>query len=259
MVKGNDCDPADKFTGLATLYDKARPGYPAAALSAILNHCGLAEGSTLVDVGCGTGIASRAFAQLGLQVIGIEPNNDMRAVAQSGNQELTGPHPSYREGKAEATGLPSACSDAVAAAQAFHWFDPEESLSEFYRIVKPGGWVILLWNERQEEDAFTRSYGDLIRTIPRAAGIELDRSQAGALLLSSPLFVSARQLNFPNEQILNETGVIDRAFSSSYAPRQADKAEELTKSLRKLFINHAHMGEVALKYVLYVYLAQKPR
>ena len=258
MVRSNGCDPKDKFTGLAALYDQARPGYPSYALAALLSHCGLSEGSTLVDVGCGTGIASRAFAELGMKVIGVEPNDDMRTVAESYNQGLTGACPSYRKGNAEATGLPPESTDVVAAAQAFHWFDPEDALVEFRRIVKAGGWVILIWNERQETDSFTKSYGDLIRTIPRASTVELDRSKAGALLLNSKLFVNATQLNFPNEQILNEAGVIARAFSSSYAPREVDKAEELTESLKKLFKSHAYLGEVALKYVLYVYLAQKP-
>jgi ubiquinone/menaquinone biosynthesis C-methylase UbiE len=258
MAKGGECDPTEKFTGLATLYEKARPGYPADALSAILSHCRLHRGSTLVDVGCGTGISSRAFAKLGLNVIGVEPNSDMRAVAESCNEKLTDTSPIYRLGKAEATELASDSAEAVAAAQAFHWFLPQEALIEFRRILKPGGWVILLWNERQEDDSFTKSYGDLVRTIPRASGLEADRSKAGTLLLNSELFVNAAQLNFPNEQILNETGVIERAFSSSYAPRQADKAEELTKSLKNLFKKHAHLDQVVLKYILYAYLAQKP-
>src|SRR5207244_11178545 len=74
-------DPLNRFTGLAGLYARSRPDYPATAIDFILQHCGLRAGALLVDVASGTGLSARRFAACGLRVIGIEPNADMRRQA----------------------------------------------------------------------------------------------------------------------------------------------------------------------------------
>lgn len=256
MGKHQGKDATNNFTGLAQIYDRARPGYPAATLRAVLDHCHLTKGATLIDIGCGTGISSRAFANLGLKVIGIEPNGDMRAVAQAANKDAQFA-PVYQVGRAECTGLPSSCAHAVAAAQAFHWFDAHKTLVEFARILKEKGWVILMWNERQETDAFTKEYGDLMRSVPGAAEIELDRSKSGGALLASALYERGEELVFANEQILDEKLLVERAFSASYAPREAQAAEKLEQSIKHLFQKHQRGTNVILKYVTNVYLARK--
>src|SRR5262245_6225019 len=143
-------NPQGRFTGLAELYAQCRPDYPEKAVDFIVAHSGLAAGSLLVDVGCGTGISSRPFVQRGIQVIGIEPNADMRARAVAEPVPAGCPAPEYRAGQAEATGLPDACAAVVLTAQAFHWFERDTALREFRRILKPGGWTVLVWNERDE-------------------------------------------------------------------------------------------------------------
>src|SRR5947209_19187036 len=154
--------PTERFTGLAGLYSQYRPAYPAAALDFIINRCGLNDRSVLVDVGCGTGISSRLFAARGIRVTGIEPNADMLCQAERELLSAGTPLPTYREGRAEATGLPEASADAVVAAQAFYWFQPEAALREFHRVLKPAGWAGLLWNTRDESDPFTSAYGAVV-------------------------------------------------------------------------------------------------
>src|SRR5262249_21339618 len=159
------------FTGLADTYARHRPTYPDAALDYILSHCGLRPGSLLIDVGSGTGISSRLFTARGLRVIGIEPNAEMRVRADAEPDVPGSPRPEYPDGRAEATGLSDVYCDCVLAAQAFHWFEADVTLPEFRRIVRPGGWVVLLWNERDETDAFTAAYGTVIRSAPDAAAV----------------------------------------------------------------------------------------
>src|SRR5262245_47247900 len=151
-------DTITRFSGLAAVYDCHRPDYPRAAIDFVLDRCNLTAGMTLVDIGCGTGISSRQFAQRGLAVIGIEPNADMRqaAVAMGGAIE-------YRDGRADATGLPNELADAVMAAQAFHWFANDAALTEFLRILKGGCWLALMWNEPDQADAFTEGYSELLQ------------------------------------------------------------------------------------------------
>src|SRR5262245_1886611 len=132
-------NPTGRFTGLADVYARCRPDYPDEALDFLIRHCGLGAGAVVVDVGSGTGISSRQLARRGLRVIGVEPNDEMRSRAAAEPAPEGGPAPTYHEGRAEATGLPDGCADAVLAAQAFHWFEPDPTLAEFRRILKPHG------------------------------------------------------------------------------------------------------------------------
>src|SRR5262249_5045769 len=157
----------------------------------ILRRCGLGPGSVVVDVGSGTGISARLLARHGLCVTGIEPNTGMRAKAEAETLPPGVPAPVYREGSAEATGLPDAIADAVLAAQAFHWFEPDASLREFHRILRPGGWVVLMWNERDPSDPCTAAYGAVVGGTPEATAVEGSRSRAGEVLLTHPLFQDA--------------------------------------------------------------------
>ncbi len=209
-----------------------------------------------MDVGSGTGISSRLFAQRGLIVVGIEPNEAMRTEAENttgSNSEL---QVSYQQGTAESTGLPEATCDAILAAQAFHWFEPTPTLREFLRILKPGGWLVLMWNERDESDSFTREYGEVIRQFPNSPQIESMRSGAGDVLLEFPEFHDATRDTFPNQQVLDEEGMIGRAFSASYAPRDPETVAIVTERFREIFQTHQKDEAVAIQYETSVYTAQ---
>lgn len=249
-------NPLGRFTGLADLYARCRPGYPPEVVDFILARCGLQPGSVLIDVGSGTGIASRLFARRGLQVIGIEPNPDMRKRAEAEALPPEFPAPQYLDGRAEATGLSQEAGDAVLVAQAFHWFEPDAALTEFHRILRPGGWVILLWNERDESDALTAAYGVVIRSGAEAAAVEVPRGRAGEPLLVHPLFEEAERRVFRNEQILDEEGLLGRAFSASYAPHEPPASEQFAARLREVFARFQRAGQVVLRYETSVYLAR---
>jgi SAM-dependent methyltransferase len=254
-MSASQWNPTGRFTGLAGLYAQYRPGYPEPALDFIDKHCCLSGVSVLVDVGCGTGISSRLFAGRGIPVIGIEPNADMRRQAQAESLPPGTPAPVYREGRAEATGLTDSSADAVLAAQAFHWFDPDPTLREFYRILKPDGWVILLWNERDESDPFMADYGAVIRTLREAEIFEPHRGR-GEVLLLNPLFRDGERRLFSNLQILDEEGFLGRSFSVSYAPRDSAAAESFAGLLRALFRRYQQHGQVVLRYETSVFLAR---
>src|SRR3989442_14355494 len=96
-------NPTGRFTGLADVYARCRPTYPAEAIDLIVARCGLGPRALLVDVGCGTGISSRLFAERGVPVVGVEPNEDMRRQAAAHPLPPGAPQPSYCEGRAEAT------------------------------------------------------------------------------------------------------------------------------------------------------------
>ena len=257
MSELSKADPTGRFSGLADIYAKHRPSYPEQAIQFIMQRCGLVEESILIDIGSGTGISSRLFANLGVHVIGIEPNSDMREKAQADISDDRSASISYVDGQAESTGLPAAHADAVLCAQSFHWFDADKALAEFRRILKPNGWVVLMWNERDESDPFTNKYGDLFHTLSDTSAVEVQRGQAGKALLQTDLFSDGRRSVFSSQQLLDEDGLVGRALSASYAPKEKDLAERFEGSLRKLFKQSEKNGTVNLIYETSVYTARR--
>jgi SAM-dependent methyltransferase len=241
--------PLARFAGLAEKYAQYRPSYPDAALDWVETRCGpAAPERLLVDVGCGTGISARLFAARGWPVVGIEPNADMRAVAQRA-ADLPGGSPRYLAGQAEDTALPDGCADVVVAAQAFHWFDAPRALAEFHRLLKPGGWAVLLWNQQDVADPFTAAYRTTLRNFsPEPELVDRRDADAGQALLVSPLFEAAAERAFPHGQDMTEDGLLGRAATVSYAPRGPEAAAALALSLRRLFHEWQKGGRVRLCY-----------
>jgi SAM-dependent methyltransferase len=125
---------ADRFSGFADLYDANRPSPPRALGPLLVSYVNLPH-PAVVDLGSGTGLSSRWAAGWAGSVIGIEPNDDMRAIAES----RPAPGVTYLPGVAHGTGLGHHVADVVLAVQAMHWMEPEPTLAEVARILRPGG------------------------------------------------------------------------------------------------------------------------
>jgi ubiquinone/menaquinone biosynthesis C-methylase UbiE len=255
-VAAAENNPVSRFAGLADVYARHRPSYPDEAVRAVIARVGLTRSSLLVDVGCGTGIAARLFAERGIPVIGVEPNSHMRRRAE-GTPCPAGPPPRYRDGTAEATGLPDAVADCVVAAQAFHWFDAGAALREFHRLLKPSGCVALLGYERDESDPLTEAIGDLFRTAPDAAAIEGPRAKAGDVLGAHPLFGDYDRRMYRNASWLDVDGLKGRVFSSSYAPRDDAGRAAWSAALEELHAEFQIDGLVRLCYETTLHMAKR--
>src|SRR5688572_15000399 len=150
-----------RFSSRVENYIKFRPGYPKEVIDILKTDCGLTESSKVADIGSGTGILSELFLKNGNRVFGVEPNEPMRTAAE----RLLSAFPEFVsvDGSAEATRLEAGSMDFVAAGQAFHWFDRDAAKTEFKRILKPEGWVVLIWNERSiDSTPFLREYEKLL-------------------------------------------------------------------------------------------------
>ena len=137
----------ERFTDRVDDYAKHRPRYPE-ALADFLRDYGLKPGAVVLDAGSGTGLFSELLLSRGATVYGVEPNEEMRqeAVGRLHANE----HFISLPKSAESSGMPGASVDLITAAQAFHWFDLDKTKREWSRILRPGGWVALIWNERDD-------------------------------------------------------------------------------------------------------------
>lgn len=250
-------DPTKRFTGLADIYASARPTYPDEVIDHIIRTAKLKPGDEIADVGAGTGISSRLFAERGFNINAVEPNDDMRQKGEAEGTAYGGVRIVYLRGDAEHTGLSNGSQALTLAAQAFHWFRAQEALVEFHRITRDGGWVALMWNERDESDALTAAYGNALRLAPETVKIEAARQAAGEPLLGCELFQRASKVSFGNEQVVDLDGYLRRAFSASYAPKEEALANRVREALTKAFAQHAKNGLATLKYTTSVYMAQK--
>ncbi len=260
--------PTTRFSDRAADYVKYRPSYPAEAIEAILeglapvsldggtNCQPMREGGVLraVDVGAGTGISARLLADRGVHVIAIEPNSAMR---QAGETPTPRDVPiDWRAGTAEATGLAAGSVDLVLCAQSYHWFEPVAACRELGRILRPGGRLALMWNDADESEPVSRGYYDLVRAASGGVGPTSHQTVAKDPIVAPPFDAArTRRLRFRNEQRLDADGLIGRAMSASYVPREGEKAERLVAGLRELHADHVGAdGCVGLVYGVWVYL-----
>jgi SAM-dependent methyltransferase len=251
-------NPTGRFDGLAAGYDRFRPTYPDSLFDFLETLPGCEKRGVVADVGCGTGISSRQLAARGWRVVGVEPNADMRAVAEMAANAVPGDASEFRAGSAEATGLADGSCRLVLAAQAFHWFRPVEAFAEFHRILVDGGWVALVWNAFDRSDPFTDGYVRALAEVsPDREVAAATQDEAGRAIFATPLFTDAAVASFPNAQVVDEEGLLGRAFSASYGPKDAVGKERLAARLMALFAECQHSGWAALQYRTVVYHARK--
>jgi len=244
-------DPLRRFSNRAADYALYRPSYPASAIEAILEGLGAPESLACADVGAGTGISSRLFAERGLKVVAIEPNAAMI--------EAAGAHPNveFRVGTAEETGLGDGEVDLVTCFQSFHWFEPKPALREFRRVLKPSGRLALVWNDRDRSDAVSDAYSEVVKAASRDHPAERARREATDEVRDSGYFDWAEVRTFKNAQRLDLDGLIGRAESSSYVPRDGPENEKMREVLTEIWKRHRdEQGFVQMGYVTNVYLAQ---
>jgi ubiquinone/menaquinone biosynthesis C-methylase UbiE len=236
-------DPRERFTGAADLYDKHRPSYPPALVDWILMQARLEPGARIADVGCGTGISTRLFAERGYEVFGVDPNQAMleRARAAGGPAR-------YVCGEAAATSLPDASVGLVTVAQAFHWFDMAAALVEFRRILRAGGCCAAFWNIRQLAAGFMAEYDRVLLEFSREYHVLGQHEETLERLKQAAGLEELCEASFDSQQVLELQGFLGRVHSSSYVIHGVDDRLGFERALHDVFERHAKQGCVAFLY-----------
>jgi len=248
--------PTERFGRRVESYVRSRPSYPQAVVELLEDECGLIPGWAVADIGSGTGILSRLFLDNGCRVYGVEPNVEMR---RAGEALLA----TYRlftslNGTAENTGLSDTSVDLVAAGQAYHWFEAKAARREFTRILRPHGWVVLIWNDRRKQvSPFLQAYEELLL----AYGTDyqkVDHTRIGPKEIQS-FFGSAPigTATFDNHQSFRFEGLKARLLSSSYTPGpDHPRHTDMLRALREIFEAHEVDDHVSIQYDTQVYYGQ---
>jgi SAM-dependent methyltransferase len=244
-----------RFSDRVDAYVRYRPGYPAQVLSTLRTECGLRPEHVIADIASGSGIWTRVLLENGNCVFGVEPNAEMRQVCERLLQRFV--KFSSVEGTAEVSTLDDHSVDFVTAAQAAHWFDRAQSRREFARILRQGGWLVLLWNERLTDSTlFLRDYEQLLLTYGTDyEDVRHERTTAAVNEFYDPAPFQER--TFEIRQEFDYEGLEGRLLSSSYAPGPGHpKHAPMLRELRKIFDAHQEHNRVAFDYTTRLYFGR---
>jgi SAM-dependent methyltransferase len=246
-------DPTRRFSSRVAQYVQHRPGYPPELIELLAAECGLTVDSLIADIGSGTGLLAQPLLAHGCRVFGVEPNREMRLAGE----QLLADFARFTsvDGTAEATTLLAQSVDLITAGQAFHWFDRARAHSEFARILRPSGWVVLVWNDRRTTSTpFLVAYEQLLERYAtdyaQVSHKRIDEATIGSFF--APGSWSRRV--FENRQLFDFAGLQGRLLSSSYTPEPGQPGHQpMLAALRAAFDAHQEAGRVAFEYDTTVY------
>ncbi len=204
------------FESGSDVYERARPTYPDEAVGLLAATAGLTGGSRVLDLAAGTGKLTRQLQARGVQCVGAEPSPTMREVFAR-----VVPGVPMVGATAERIPLGGGTVDAVVVAQAFHWFDPEVALAEIDRVLRPGGWLALVWNERDESDPMVNELVGISKwdvCAPYPVGMDF-----GVVIDRSGRFGPVRRTKFPFVQELDLAAFVEQVASRSYVQVLPDR------------------------------------
>lgn len=233
-----------RFEPLAEIYARCRPSYPAELIDWIAATYDVAPPADVLDVGCGTGFATRLFTARGYSVVGVDPSPQMLEQARR-----AGGGARYDIGESTATGRPTASADLIVSGQAFHWFDLGPTLDEYRRVLRPGGACAAFWNHRTDETPFVREYEALMcEFVPGHAERRDTLKELVADIRADRRVTEVRDATFPNAQRLDRESLEGRVFSYSHVHHGVERKAELRAAVGDLFDRHQQGGIVELCY-----------
>lgn len=239
--------PEQRFSDRVENYVRYRPSYPPEIIPLLQREARLIPQHVIADVGSGTGISAELFLRAGHAVYAVEPNREMREAAE----KMLAHFPNFHSvnASAQTTTLADHSVDFVVAAQAFHWFNTPETRAEFTRILKPDGYVVLIWNERRlNSTPFLQAFEQLLITFGTDY-TKVRHENVNTAALGAFFRGDYATHTFAYEQRFDFEGLKGRLLSSSYAPDEGQpRHEEMIAELRRIFDVYQESGQVCFEY-----------
>jgi SAM-dependent methyltransferase len=221
-------DRARSFDRAADEYERTRPEYPFEILDALP----LGADAEVLDVGAGTGKLTRVLAQRYRRVIAVEPLDGMRAIL-----ERVVPAAESHAGSAESIPLPDASVDGVFAGQAFHWFANDRAITEFARVLRPGGVLALIWNRPDDErpSPLPERYRAYIEELHDAGMSIFEGAPPWPEVIARGPFGEVHEASVPHDHVLDRVGLLDNARTVSWiASRPQEEQDAILERLDQL-------------------------
>ncbi len=248
-------DTVERFSDRVENYVKYRPSYPDEMIDRFRRLMNLDQKMVIADIGSGTGISAKPFLENGNRVFGIEPNELMRKASEEYLRDFS--NFECIDGTSENTNLAEKSIDIIVAAQAFHWFEKEKTRIEFERILKTGGFLALIWNERiLDENEFLADYEAIL--LEFGTDYREVRHENVTQRDFEGIFGRKFELStLKNSQTLDFDGMKGRILSSSYMPSEDDQRfPALLKKLKALFAEHQKNGRIQVLYNTNIFYTQ---
>lgn len=222
------------FDAGADAYERARPSYPPAAVDWIVEHCGIASGTTVCDLAAGTGKLTRLLEPTGVSLLAVEPVEGM-----SRHLRDALPGVPVLAGVAEAIPFAGESLDAVTVAQAFHWFDADPAFAELHRVLRPGGRVGLVWNARDRSVDWVDALWSIMDRVEKQAPWRDHENWRDSALGAREGFGELHTAEFHHEQILSREDVVERFASVSHvAVLPSDERAAVLDEVRQVLDFH---------------------
>jgi SAM-dependent methyltransferase len=241
---------ANAFGVAAADYERARPSYPPEAIDVLRREIGLGPRARVCDLAAGTGKLTRLLVATGAEVVAVEPVPGMRAQLSEVLPEIE-----VRDGTAEAIPCEDRSLDAVTVAQAFHWFKFDSALAEIQRVLRPGGGLAILFNQRDEREPWVAEMNEVIQWHTRTVA----RYQATdwMALLSSAGYEGMGYESVDWSQPLSRDLLASRVRSVSYvADEPANVQQDYVDRVLALVADFDE--NFPLPYVTHVWFAKTP-
>ncbi|MBF9132665.1 methyltransferase domain-containing protein [Plantactinospora sp. S1510] len=247
----------------AELYDQARPGYPNQLFADLAQLAGLTPQSRVLEIGCGTGQATRPLAQLGCTIVAVELSPDMATVARHNLRDF--PNVTIEVSPFEDWTPPALPFDLVVSATAFHWIDPDIRFQKAADILRPGGTLAVIYSDHvaggterffiDVQDCYERFDPKTppgLRLTPAADltddSSEFDRSQR---------FGPAQFRRYEWEQAYTTRSYLDVLMTYSPTRSLPEANRKALLSCIGGLIDRDHNGQVSKRYLTQLTLAHK--
>ncbi|MFU1798515.1 class I SAM-dependent methyltransferase [Paenibacillus azoreducens] len=227
IPEGNRQSNVDRFSGFEDTYDRHRPGAPNEVIRILNGYLGY-KPALVLDIGCGTGLSTFIWNEHAGQVIGIEPNDDMRSKAESKLNSLMNEQRDvkirFMSGYSNRLEFLDESADLITCSQSFHWMEPVSTLVEASRVLKPGGvfaaydcdWPpTASWQAEQAYVELLDHADELLsaKQNKQDQALKHDKAKHLANLRSSGAFRYAREIIFHNRELCDSERYIGLALS----------------------------------------------